>query len=226
MASRCRCSAGRAADLASRGPEAKSRGPGLLLGLVLLLLSGCSFFSFLAPSSSAGTQVPIQLDRCRTYPEALCLQSFGLSQNQLLITFSFPAAGSSEFILKVWQGDSAIVYPCTTTDAAPSTFYCTGPLIDLGTSIKIDLFTKTGTRPLAQGDFTLTDLALPTLSFADVNAATAPVGTAGLGSAVTQGASSQTPIYGSGALPGSPTPTPRSGYANPQSGTGYPNPNP
>ncbi len=196
----------------------------LLPGLVLLLLSGCSFFSFLAPSSSAGTQVPIQLDRCHAYPEALCLQSFGLSQNQLLITFSFPAAGSSEFFLKVWQGDSATVYPCTTTDAAPSTFYCTGPLIDLGTSIKIDLFTKTGTRPLAEGDFTLSDLALPTLAFADENAPAGPAGMALPGSALTPGASSATPVYGSGAVPSSPTPTPRVGYTNPNSGTGYPNP--
>ncbi len=194
--------------------------PGLLLGLTFLVLTGCSFFSVFAPAPAAGTQVPIQLDRCSSYPAALCLQSFGLSQNQLLITFYFPAAGSSEFLLKVWQGDAATIYPCTTTDAAPSTIYCTGPLIDLGTAIKIDLFTKTGTTPLAEGDFTLTDLALPTLPFANEGIPAGP---------------SETPAFGSAVTPESIllTPTPGTAYSNPLlatvtsvPGTGYANPTP
>jgi hypothetical protein len=129
-----------------------------LLILCVPILFGCSILS--APA--ANTQTPIQLERCSSLPAALCLDSFGLGQDQLLITFYFPAAGSSEFFLKIWQGEVATTYPCTQTEAAPSTIYCTGPLIPLGSSVKIELYTMTGRIPLAAGEFALNGLALPT----------------------------------------------------------------
>ncbi len=192
------------------------------------MLSGCSFFSFLGPARSAGTQVPIELARCSGDPAALCLESFGLSQNQLLITFYFPAAGSSQFHLKVWQGEAATIYPCTTSDAAPSTFYCTGPLIDLGTPIKIGLFTATGRTALAEGSLTLTDLALPTLGVASEGGVASLSVTSGPRFAVTTTGPAATPGFGSPATPATTTPTstPGTAYYNPQPGSAYGNPTP
>ena len=133
----------------------------VLSSLPILALSGCSFLSLLGPSS-ASTPAPIQLVRCATAPAAVCLQSFGLGQGQLLITFNFPAAGSASFYLKVWSQGVATTYPCTTAETSASIMYCTGPLIDLGTPVKIELYTKAGSMPLAAGEFTVNDLAVPT----------------------------------------------------------------
>ncbi len=140
--------------------------PALIWGCSIFLLLGCSLLSFAGANPAASPQPPIQLIRCSAEPSALCLQSFGLGQDQLLISFYFPAAGSSSFLLKVWEEETPTTYPCTLEQISSTILYCTGPLIPLGTPLKIDLFTKTGTVPLAQGDFTLTDLALPTLSVA------------------------------------------------------------
>lgn len=132
------------------------------MSLLSLVLSGCALLSAIAPKP-IGTGGPISLVRCDPYPSALCLRSFGLEQNQLLITFYFPAAGDVSFYLKVYTPGQTTKYPCAVTQASSSTLYCTGPLIDLGTAIKIELYSAAGQTPLAQGDFTLIDLALPTL---------------------------------------------------------------
>ncbi len=145
------------------GMDIRRFAPRVLLGLTALVGAGCSFLSFVTPATHGAGAAPLKLDLCGSYPEALCLESFGLSQGDLLITLFFPAAGDSQFYLKVWQGDSAATYPCIIAAASPSTVYCTGPLINLGTAIKIDLYTETGDTPLAHGEFTLTGLALPTV---------------------------------------------------------------
>jgi len=135
----------------------------LLVILCVPILFGCSFIPFVLLPPAARTPAPILLERCNNHPAALCLDSFGLGEGQLLISFYFPAATSSDFFLKVWQGDAATTYPCTLADVSPTTMYCTGPLIDLGTPIKIDLYTKNGKLPLAEGQFTLNGLAVATL---------------------------------------------------------------
>ena len=183
---------------------ARSSFRALLLVLLSLALNGCSLLSFVGLAPAAGTPVPIQLERCGTYPAALCLQSFGLGQGQLLITFNFPAAGSSEFVLRVWQGDASTTYPCMRAEASESTIYCTGPLIPVGTPLRIELYTKTGKVPLAAGEFTLNGLAVPT--------------SGGVG----------TPLASGQSTPGDVTPTRTSSPTPPRStpgpGTAYPNP--
>jgi hypothetical protein len=184
---------------------------GPVLASLVLALSGCSFLSFVGLAPAAGTQVPIQLERCGTYPAALCLDSFGLGQGQLLITFYSPAAGSAEFFLKVWQGDASTTYPCTLADASLTTIYCTGPLIALGTPIKIDLYTKTGRIPLAEGEFTLNGLGVPT------SGGSTPL--AG-GQSTPNGVASPTAVLASTPTPTS-APTPLG--STPLPGTAYPN---
>jgi hypothetical protein len=189
----------------------------LLVILCVPLLFGCSVFSVLAPAPASGTQVPIQLERCSNYPAALCLDSFGLGQGQLLITFYSPAAGSSEFFLKVWQGDAATTYPCTLADASPTTIYCTGPLIPLGTPVKIDLYTKTGRIPLAEGEFALNGLAVPTLPSGEAGTSASPSGTP-------PGATAEIQVSPSRTLPAATAETPALATGTPPSGTAYPNP--
>lgn len=183
------------------------------MSLLSLALAGCGLLSAVSPQAS-GPGAPIALVRCDPYPSALCLQSFGLDQNQLLITFYFPAAGSTSFYLEVSTPGSITKYPCTTAETSPSMLYCTGPLIDLGTPIKIDLFTATGRTPLAEGDFTLIDLALPTLEFANQQ----------IPSAATVNPVVTLPFQPTPAatLPLQPTPTPNG--LTPGAGTAYPNP--
>ncbi len=139
---------------------------GVVLLLSSLALAGCGLLSFVSPKAG-GNGGPIALVRCDPYPSALCLQSFGLEQNQLLISFYFPAAGDASFYLQVSTPGQKTKYPCEIAETSPSILYCIGPLIDLGTAIKIELYTAAGTTPLAEGEFTLTDLALPTLEFAN-----------------------------------------------------------
>ncbi len=179
-----------------------------LLGLVL---AGCSILS-LGPAGA--TTQPIQLARCDANPSALCLQSFGLDQNQLLITFYFPAAGNSGFYLKVSQPGSTTRYPCTIAETSSSIMYCRGPLIDLGTAIQIDLYTTAGRSPLAAGEFTLVDLALPTLPYA--NEGTFPALTP-LPPTPTQ---ATLPVGTQVTLPAGTQAT----LASPTQGTAYPNP--
>ncbi len=135
----------------------------LAVSLCLATIIACGLFPLGFPSESA-TPAPIQLVRCNAYPSALCLQSFGVGQNQLVISFYTPEAQATEFHLQVWQVDSAAAYPCSFTTGSPMILSCTGPLIPLGTPVRIEMYTENGREPLAEGDFTLTDLALPTLS--------------------------------------------------------------
>ncbi len=147
--------------------------------LSIALACGLPSLGFLTPSA---TQGPIQLLQCTPYPSALCLQSFGLGHNELVVTFYFPEAEAVEYHLKIWQAGEATTYPCAFTTSLPTILYCTGPLIPLGTPIRVELYTKAGSLPLAEGDFTLTALALPTLSIGAVSPTpgpgTPPAGTA------------------------------------------------
>lgn len=161
MGLRCPCWAGSFVALIKHEMNQHRSAVSLLAILCVPVLFGCAIVPFLSPPV-AGTPAPIALQRCSNYPSALCLDSFGLGEGQLLITFYFPAATSSDFFLKVWQASAVTTYPCTLADAAPTMMYCTGPVIDLGTPIKIDLYTKTGKVPLAEGEFTLNGLAVPT----------------------------------------------------------------
>lgn len=149
------------------------------LSLSIVLACGLPSLGFPAPRPTKG---PIELVYCDPYPSALCLQSFGLGQNKLVVSFYFPEAEAVEYHLKIWQGGAATVYPCAFTTASPTILYCTGMLIPLGTPIRVELYTKAGSIPLAEGDFTLTALALPTLSIGPVSATpeigTPPAGTA------------------------------------------------
>ncbi len=134
--------------------------------LSTILACGLPSLGFLTPSASQG---PIQLLQCNAYPSALCLQSFGLGQNQLVVSFYFPEAGAVEYHLKIWQAGEATNYSCAFTTVSSIILYCMGPLIPLGTPIRVELYTKLGSLPLAEGDFTLTALALPTFSIGAVS---------------------------------------------------------
>lgn len=137
---------------------------GILLPAALLLLGSCLGIQIpFLPSGSAVTPTPAALSRCEPNPSTLCLLSFGIQPPyEMLITFFVPPDSPGDFYVRVTYGETRALYQCLTVKDIPTSHYCTGAQVPLGTSIHIELLATRGNALLAHGDFVLNGLALPT----------------------------------------------------------------
>jgi hypothetical protein len=137
-----------------------------LIGLVLVISSAI----FLSRGQDAlGQETPTaakvrQITLCDDDASGLCVVSFGAdNRNQMVINFKLPRIKYPIFYLQVEYGGIRETYPCQVVEAVPTSVYCSGPRTPLGQAIHIKAFRVDGDTLLAEGDFVVSAIALPTL---------------------------------------------------------------
>jgi hypothetical protein len=86
----------------------------------------------------------------------------------MLIVLQGSLGFPQELKLRVKHRESQLSFSCQPAELSPTTFYCTGPQVPLGSSIGIEVLAMQTSTLLARGDFVLAGLALPTVSVGGV----------------------------------------------------------
>lgn len=189
-------------------------------GLVLLILSAmmvAAVVQFVRGGEPTPTPVKVNdVTLCDLGGGGLCVVSFGADNlNQMVINFHLPQRKYPAFYARVDFGESSEVYSCQVVKEIPTSAYCTGPRTPLGGAIVIKIFRSDNDALIAQGDFVVAAIMLPTLP---IPGATVEAG------AGTPSTPEGTPS-GAGTPPRfEPTPTRRAPGPTPTLPPGYPNP--
>jgi hypothetical protein len=143
---------------------------GALLSSALTFLAACSVSPVRLLRSTEPTDAPpILLARCDADLAVLCLVTFGIEPpDQMLIVLQGSLGLPEELELRVKDGQRELSFSCQPAELSPTTFYCTGPQVSLGSSIGIEVLAVQASTLLARGEFALTGLALPTISVGGV----------------------------------------------------------
>jgi hypothetical protein len=133
-----------------------------LLGcLIALLLVGARY---VRGREEATPQAPSVLTRCDVEASGLCLVSFGTDRlGQMVLSFQVPQTKYPDFHAEVVRGGSSLTFPCQITPGKPRNIYCTGIRIPLGEPIEVKIVADEAGTVLAQGNFVISAVALPTL---------------------------------------------------------------
>lgn len=117
---------------------------------------------------------PILLKRCDQAHDLLCVLTFGLEPPDQMFILLLASPGLPETLETVAvQGGSKFSYACASTDAG-STLSCRGPLLPLGSHLRLEVYSRQPPALLAGGEFDLTALALPTMPAGGSALATPP----------------------------------------------------
>jgi hypothetical protein len=138
-----------------------------LAGLVLLFAIAIFFTSREQKASGNETPTPGKvrvITLCDEDASGLCVVSFGAdNRNQMVINFKLPRIKYPLFYVQVEYGEIRETYPCQVVEAVPTSVYCSGPRTPLGQAIHIKALRVDGDTLLAEGDFVVSAIALPTL---------------------------------------------------------------
>jgi hypothetical protein len=95
----------------------------------------------------------------------LCIITFGIEPpDQMLIGVLLPLGGLEDIRVDVEYDGNTTAYTCRPSAEFQRTFYCTGPQIPLGSTVRIQISIGNRMVPVASGEFVLTAFALPTVS--------------------------------------------------------------
>jgi len=129
--------------------------------MAIALAMGCSPFRGAGPNSTA---TPLALSRCAEASGILCVATFGIMPpDQMLVAVTAPVGGLSDIQLRVTHQGATSVFPCTASVDFPDSFNCTGPQVQLGSTIRIEVIVVGTDVVLASGDFFLAGFAVPTV---------------------------------------------------------------
>jgi hypothetical protein len=138
----------------------------VILVIAALTLASCTIGPLrISIAGQATPQPPITLRWCDQARDVLCVLSFELEPpHQLVIVLlASPGLPADLEAHATWNGETG-AYPCHASLADSTILDCTGPLIPLGSSVRIEVSTADGNAPLGVGDFVLNGLALPTFA--------------------------------------------------------------
>jgi hypothetical protein len=95
----------------------------------------------------------------------VCIVTFGVEPpDNMLIAIRAPLGGFQELRLTVERNGAQTAYPCQASADFPNEFSCTGPIIPLGSTLRINVLAGPAGTLLASGEFRLTAMALPTVA--------------------------------------------------------------
>ena len=148
--------------------ERKKLFPLLGAAILVLLIAGAILISpVLRGSHGEATPTPEKVKEitlCDQDASGLCVVSFGAdNRNQMVINFELPRVKYPVFYAQVEYGETSETYSCQVVKEIPKSAYCTGPRTPLGEPIHIKVFRVDGDRLLAEGDFVVSSIVLPTL---------------------------------------------------------------
>ena len=137
---------------------------GVTIAVVLIILLGYRFARSQKAEPSAGQRSPlIELAYCTAENMRPCIVSFSLeAAGTMLVNVLTSGADLPAFYLNIIDGQGEHIYECQEVENFPSNSYCTGPEMKVGEILQFLLISKSDDTLLAEGNFAIVGLALPT----------------------------------------------------------------
>ncbi len=136
---------------------------GVMIVLALAAVAATLLYLKLRPQPPSNNPPPTDLTYCNQGQTELCVVSFGADNaNRMLINFVLPDPSFPAFYVKVQHNDGVGQYDCKGIQDFPTNVYCAGDRTPLGDPITIEVYSNDKNVLLAQGNFVVSAIALPT----------------------------------------------------------------
>ena len=137
---------------------------GVAIAVVLIILLGYGLVQWQKGEPQAGQRSPLdELAYCSAENVRPCIVSFSLdSAGNMLVNILTSGSDFPAFYLKIISEEGESVYECQKVENFPANLYCTGKAMNVGEILQFLLISKRDETLLAEGNFAIVGLALPT----------------------------------------------------------------
>ena len=134
------------------------------IAIVIIILLGYRLTQSQKSEPSANQRSPLaELAYCDSENARPCIVSFSLdSAGTMLINVLTPETDFPSFYLKILHEAGESVYECQKVKGFPANRYCRGQKMQVGEILQFLLISKSDDTLLAEGNFAIVGLALPT----------------------------------------------------------------
>lgn len=137
---------------------------GVIVVVVLIVVLGYGLIQRQRDEPQARQRSPLaELAYCSSENIRPCIVSFSRdSSGNMLINVLTPRSDFPLFYLKIIHEAGESVYECQEVEGFTANRYCTGPEMRIGEMLQFLLISKSDEKLLAEGNFAIVGLALPT----------------------------------------------------------------
>ena len=137
---------------------------GVIAAVVLLMVLVYGLVQRQKDEPQASQRSPLmELAYCSSENMRPCIVSFSLdSAGNMLINVLTSGSDFPAFYLKIMHEAGESIYECQAVENFPANRYCTGPEMQVGEILQFLLISKRDEMLLAEGNFAIVGLALPT----------------------------------------------------------------
>jgi len=135
----------------------------LILGLLLaLLFAGCCREVEPTPEATETSKPPLGITYCDIDPSDICLEGFGLEDDdKMLLLFRADDRFFADIYIRADQDQDEVVFECLQSQNFLENVYCLGEAFPEGENIKLNIFSKSNDRLIAEGIFIVEYGSLP-----------------------------------------------------------------
>lgn len=137
---------------------------GVAIAVMFIVLLGYGLVQGQKEEPGANQRSPlIELAYCSAENIRPCIVSFSLdSAGNMLVNILTSGSDFPAFYLKILHEDGESIYECEKVKNFPANVYCTGKEMKVGEILQFLLISKSDETLLAEGNFAIVGLALPT----------------------------------------------------------------
>ena len=137
---------------------------GVVIAVMFIVLLGYGLVQRQKSDPSASQRSPLtKFAYCSAENIRPCIVSFSLdSAGNMLVNILTSGSDLPAFYLKIVHGNGESIYECEKVQNFPANLYCTGPEMRVGEILQFLLISKSDETLLAEGNFAIVGLAMPT----------------------------------------------------------------
>lgn len=137
---------------------------GVIIAVVFIILLGYGLAQRQREEPQANQRSPLtELAYCSSENVHPCIVSFSLVlTGNMIINVLTPETDFPAFYIKIIHNGGENVYECQEVESFPANRYCTGPQMRTGEILQFLLISRRDDTLLAEGNFAIVGLALPT----------------------------------------------------------------
>lgn len=131
--------------------------------LLLFVITGCGGATEPAPSATpTSAPPPFGVTYCDIKPSNMCLEGFGLNNDErLMILFKAAKPRFRDIYIRADGPDGESLFECRHAGSSPENVYCTGEPVDEEEIVKLNVFSKKSNNLIAIGVFNIQFTSLP-----------------------------------------------------------------